>query len=116
VKHRQQCRQFAPVEVVMPKGGSWLEFKKFAACIRHPLVVYADFESQLESVREVDSEVKTLQQLLLEMARGGSGSTVLQVHKPAAWEALVVCDVPFPGCRCALSRGCDKVLQTVLEC
>jgi hypothetical protein len=72
------------------EAGLYLGFKKFAACIRHPLVVCADFESRLESVREVDREDKTLRQLMLEMAVGGQGSTVLQVHKLAAWEPLVV--------------------------
>ena len=79
--HKQQCLAFKPVAIKMPdEERAVVGFRKFTACQMQSLVIYADFESVL---------------VPLDQPAGADVSAELQVHYPAAWMAVVVCEVPF---------------------
>jgi hypothetical protein len=85
--HRELCSMFSPAVINMPAPGSTLRFSQLAHCIRHPLVIYADFESILQRSTALPAPTTTT----------GSSTTPLQVHKPIGWNACVVSDLPFTG-------------------
>ena len=48
--HTQYCGKNEAVKIVMPKEGSYISFKVHFKKVRHPFVIYVDFESLMEPI------------------------------------------------------------------
>lgn len=57
----------------MPKEGDAVEFEAWCKTVRHPVVLYADFETIPKKNEE----------------RRGENTTIIQAHKPASFVLLV---------------------------
>ncbi|CAI6359127.1 unnamed protein product [Macrosiphum euphorbiae] len=79
-QHKLICGAHKPILPEMPKKGDCAEFKAWKNTVRHPFVIYADFEAILTKTEE---------------ARGGS-TTITQKHKAMSYGFLVKAsdDVP----------------------
>ena len=73
-KHDEYCRNNEAVKVVMPEKGSYV-YKK----VRHPFVIYADFESLIESMDECQPDPKK------------SCSNKIQKHRPMSFCYYIKC-------------------------
>ena len=48
--HTEYCGKNEAVKIVMPKEGSYISFKVHFKRVRHPFVIYVDFESLMEPI------------------------------------------------------------------
>jgi len=67
------CGAHKPILPEMPKEGECIEFKAWKKTVRHPFVIYADFESLLTKTDE----------------EKGSSTTIIQIHEPMSYGFLV---------------------------
>jgi len=49
-QHQEYCNNYEAVKIDLPKPGSMLGFKTYNRSMRHPFVVYADFESFIKRI------------------------------------------------------------------
>jgi len=49
-RHQEYCNNYEAVKIDLPKPGSMLGFKNYNRSMRHPFVVYADFESFIKPI------------------------------------------------------------------
>ena len=72
-KHEEYCRDNEAVRVKMPKEGSFLSFAHHSRKMRHPFVIYADFESIIKPIDTTQPNDKE------------SYTNKLQMHKPSSF-------------------------------
>ena len=72
-KHEEYCRDNETVRVKMPKEGSFLSFAHHSRKMRHPFVIYADFESIIKPIDTTQPNDKE------------SYTNKLQMHKPSSF-------------------------------
>ena len=79
-QHKLICGEHKPILPEMPKEGECVEFKAWKKTQRHPIVIYADFESLLVKTEE----------------KRGDRTTVIQKHEAMSYGFLVKAsdDVP----------------------
>ncbi|KAL4082979.1 hypothetical protein QTP88_028325 [Uroleucon formosanum] len=81
-QHKKVCGIHKPILPVLPTEGETLEFKAWKHTVRHPIVIYADFEALLEKKKN---------------QKKGKNTTIFQEHKPMSFGLKVVAseDVPM---------------------
>ncbi|CAI6363423.1 unnamed protein product [Macrosiphum euphorbiae] len=79
-QHKLICEAHKPILPEMPKEGDCVEFRAWKKTVRHPFVIYADFESLLVKTEE----------------KRGDSTTVMQKHEAMSYGFLVKAsdDVP----------------------
>ncbi|CAI6370610.1 unnamed protein product [Macrosiphum euphorbiae] len=77
-QHQLICGAHKPILPEMPKEGDCVEFRAWKNTVRHPFVIYADFEA------------------ILEEARGGS-TTITQKHEAMSYGFLVKTSEDVPA-------------------
>ncbi|XP_060868594.1 uncharacterized protein LOC132943573 [Metopolophium dirhodum] len=79
-QHKLICGAHKPILPEMPKEGDCVEFRAWKKTVRHPFVIYADFESLLVKTEE----------------KRGESTTVIQKHEAMSYGFLVKAsdDVP----------------------
>ncbi|KAL4125736.1 hypothetical protein QTP88_009976 [Uroleucon formosanum] len=80
-QHKKVCGIHKPILPVLLTEGETLEFKAWKHTVRHPIVIYADFEALLEKKNQ----------------KKGKNTTIFQEHKPMNFGLKVVAseDVPL---------------------
>jgi len=80
-QHKIVCGIHKPILPVLPTEGKTLEFKAWKHTVRHPIVIYADFEALLEKKNQ----------------KKGKNTSIFQEHKPMSFGLKVVAseDVPM---------------------
>ena len=61
-EHKENCGSYEPSKVIMPnEEEKWIKFKNFKNLDKHPVVIYADFESFNVPIKDdsVDSKLST---------------------------------------------------------
>ncbi|XP_060859702.1 uncharacterized protein LOC132936907 [Metopolophium dirhodum] len=78
--HMKICGAHKPILPEMPKEGECIDFKAWKNTVRHPLVIYADFEALLVKMEE----------------KKGRSTEIIQKHDPMSYGFLVKAsdDVP----------------------
>ena len=72
-KHEEYCSDNEVVKVKMPKEGSFLSFAHHSRKMRHPFVIYADFESIINPIATTQPNDKV------------GYTNKLQMHKPSSF-------------------------------
>lgn len=81
IDHEKRCLNNAPQKVSLPSGNQkFLKFKSFNKMVRHPFVVYADFESILKPIQSC------------EPSKNKSFSVETQTHIPACYSLILLDD------------------------
>lgn len=58
-EHRKKCNLNHPVTPIMPDPNTFMKFKNFTNTVRHPIIIYADFECILKKSDQNDNRDKT---------------------------------------------------------
>jgi len=80
-QHKKVCGIHKPILPVLPMEGEIQEFKAWKHTLRHPIVIYADFEAILEKNNQ----------------KKGKNTAIFQEHKPMSFGLKIVAseDVPI---------------------
>jgi len=78
--HKLICGAHKPILPEIPEEGECVEFKKWKNTVRHPFVIYADFESLLTKAEE----------------KRGESTTVIQKHEAMSYGFLVKASEDVP--------------------
>lgn len=74
MEHKLICSTHKPILPVMPESELTLKFEAWGETVRHPIVIYADFETILEKVDE----------------KRGANTRLVYNHKPMSNRGLLV--------------------------
>eukprot|EP00102_Acyrthosiphon_pisum_P021428 XP_016658638.1 PREDICTED: uncharacterized protein LOC107883344 [Acyrthosiphon pisum] len=80
-QHKLICGAHKPIFPKMPKEGECVEFRAWKNTVRHPFVIYADFEAILEKAEEVR----------------GDSTTIIQKHEAMSYGFLVKASEDVPA-------------------